>query len=567
MIHIKATVALIAILLSLSSCSHPNEKDALFLRADALMEEHPDSALSLLQLPSQDINELSEKECSRYALLLARATDKNKMSLLPCDSLLNVAIDYYDDDEKEKALALLYKGRLAVEMEQIEEATSYLQEALSIIQNFPKELKTKNLILSSLGNIYFGAKYFEEAIVMYQDLYKCSITDLDKSIALNNISTYYCIIGEKDSTLTTQRKALNYAIASKDSLQIAISSNCLSLEFKDFGELDSALFYAQNALNKLPPNENHGNYYANLGELLLKKGESKDLAHYYLNKSLEDIPLEGKVGCLESLYELEKDNGNYIAANLYLEAYTDIIDSLYYMEQSLKTHQLIYEYNTKMRVKEEQIRGNRIVHLTIAGFILICFLIIIIYQNQINRKKRLQLQYRQSLEQTQNKLITLQATIENNQLIINALQKEQSNFEQKQRNNEKQIEVREQIIAELNEEKLRLTKWLFAQSNIYKKVVALSNQMTSNKKEIKILTASEQKQLKDTVFELFQDSISSFKKAHPKLSEDDLLYLCLEKISFEPKTIAICFGYSDLHTLNQKKYRIRKRMMEEQIKV
>lgn len=121
----------------------------------------------------------------------------------------------------------------------------------------------------------------------------------------------------------------------------------------------------------------------------------------------------------------------------------NIIDSLYYMEQSLKTHQLIYEYYTKMRVREEQVRGNRIVHLTIAGFILICFLIIIIYQNQISRKKRLQLQYKQSLEQTQNKLITLQATIENNQLIINALQKGQSNFEQKQRNNKKQIEERE----------------------------------------------------------------------------------------------------------------------------
>lgn len=133
MIYIKATAALIAILLSLSSCSQPNEKDALFLRADSLMEEHPDSALSLLQLPSQDINELSEKECARHALLLARATNKNKMSLLPCDSLLNVAIDYYDDDEKEKALALLYKGRLAVEMEQVEEATSYLQEALPIL--------------------------------------------------------------------------------------------------------------------------------------------------------------------------------------------------------------------------------------------------------------------------------------------------------------------------------------------------------------------------------------------------------------------------------------------------
>lgn len=40
-----------------------------------------------------------------------------------------------------------------------------------------------------------------------------------------------------------QREALNYAIASGDSLQIAMSKHNLSLEFDSFDELDSALYY------------------------------------------------------------------------------------------------------------------------------------------------------------------------------------------------------------------------------------------------------------------------------------------------------------------------------------
>lgn len=60
--------------------------------------------------------ELSRKEAARYALLLARATDKCEMSLLPCDSILNIALEYYDDEEKERAVALLYKGRVEIEM-------------------------------------------------------------------------------------------------------------------------------------------------------------------------------------------------------------------------------------------------------------------------------------------------------------------------------------------------------------------------------------------------------------------------------------------------------------------
>lgn len=567
MTNLKTTTALLTVLLLLSSCSHKSETGRLFSHADALMEEYPDSALRLLDLPPEEIEELSDKECARYALLLARATDKCKLSLLPCDSLLNVAFKYYDDDEKEKAVALLYKGRLAVEMEKVKEAISYLQEGLTIIQNFPKELKTKNLLLSSLGNTYFDAGYYDESIRVYEAMYQCCTTNLDKSIALNNISTYYCLIDEKDSTLMFQRKALNYAIASGDSLQIAMSKHNLSLEFDGFDELDSALYYAQKALMELPQKENHGNYYFNLGDLLLKTGGNKDSARYYLNKSLEDIPIEGKTSCLKSLYNLEKENGDYKTANIYLEKHSAIMDSLYYMEQSTEIQELIYEYNTKMQVREEQIRGNRIVRSTIAGFVFVCLLIIIIYQNRINRKKQLQRQYEQSLEQTLNKLSSLEATIENNQLMIGLLQQERSNLRQEHENKEQQIKEREQAISDLKKEKQKLLNWLFTQSNIYKKVIALSKQIVSDKKEMKVLTTIEQEQLKNTIFEIYNDNISFLHKNYPKLTESDLLFLCLQETSLEPLSIAICFGYSNTHPLNQKKYKIKERMNEEESKI
>lgn len=563
MTNLKITTALLTVLLLLSSCSHKSETGTLFSHADAIMEEYPDSVLRLLDLPPEEIEELSDKECARYALLLARATDKCKLSLLPCDSLLNIAFKYYDDDEKEKAVTLLYKGRLAVEMEKVKEAISYLQEGLTIIQNFPNELKTKNLLLSSLGNIYFDAGYYDEAIGVYEAMYQCCNSNLDKSIALNNISTYYCIIDEKDSTLMIQRKALNYAIASGDSLQIAMSKHNLSLEFDGFDELDSALYYAQSALRILPQKENHGIYYFNLGNLLLKIGGNKDSALYYLTKALEDISIEGKTSCLKSLYNLEKENGDHKTANIYLEEHSAIIDSLYCIEQSSEMQQLIYEYNTKMRVQEEQLKGKRIIQYTTTAFIIVCLLIILIYQNHINRKKRLQLQYEQSLEQTQNKLSALETTIENNQLMITLLQQKQSNLKQEHENKEQQIEEREQTIARLKKEKLQLLDWLFTQSSIYKRVITLSGQTTTNKKQMKALTTTEQEQLKKTVFGIYKSYISFLHNEYPRLTEDDQLFLCLQETSLDPLSIAICFGYTDTHPLNQKKYRLKERMSEE----
>ena len=563
MANLKITTALLTVLLLLSSCSHKSDTGTLFSHADAIMEEYPDSALRLLDLPPEEIEELSDKECARYALLLARATDKCKLSLFDCDSLLNVALRNYDDDEKEKAVALLYKGRLAVEIEKKEEAISYFQEGLTIIQNFPKELKTKNLLLSSLGNIYFDAGYYDESIGIYKAMYQCSTTNIHKSIALNNISTYYCLIDEKDSTLMFQRKALNYAIASGDSLQIAMSKHNLSLEFDGFDELDSALYYAQNALRVLPQKENHGIYYSNLGNILLKTGGNKDSALYYLTKALEDIPIEGKTSCLKSLYNLEKENRDYETANIYLEEHSAIIDSLYYMEQSTEIQQLIYEYDTKMQIQEEQFKGKRIMQYTTAGFIIVCLLIILIYQNRINRKKRLQLQYEQSLKQTQNKLSSLETTIENNQLMIALLQQKQSDLKQEHENKEQQIEEREQAIARLKEEKQQLLDWLFTQSSIYKRVITLSEQTTTNKKQMKALTTTEQEQLKKTVFGIYTSYISFLHNEYPQLTENDQLLLCLQETSLSPLSIAICFGYTDTHPLNQKRYRLKERMNEE----
>ena len=243
-----------------------------------------------------------------------------------------------------------------------------------------------------------------------------------------------------------------------------------------------------------------------------------------------------------------------------MEEHAAIIDSLYCMEQSTEIQQLIYEYNTKMRVREEQLKGKRIIYCTFAGFVAICFIIILAYQNYINRKKRIQLQYKQSLEQTQNKLSSLETTIENNQLMITLLKQEHENKEQ-------QIEEREQAIARLKEEKQQLLHWLFAQSSIYQRVIALSQQTTSNKKQMKALTTTEQEQLKKTIFGIYQSYISFLHIEYPKLTEDDQLLLCLQETSLSPLAIAICFGYTDTHPLNQKKYKMKERMSREESKV
>lgn len=140
-----ALLPIVALFLLPAACHRTDGRaEALLNNADSLLTANPDSALRLLEaLPAT--TELTRRESARYALLLAQATDKCEKPLLPCDSLLDVALDYYDDDERERAVALLYKGRLEVEMEQSERAIGFLLEGLEIIKKFPKRLKPENI--------------------------------------------------------------------------------------------------------------------------------------------------------------------------------------------------------------------------------------------------------------------------------------------------------------------------------------------------------------------------------------------------------------------------------------
>ena len=109
-----------------------------------------------------------------------------------------------------------------------------------------------------------------------------------------------------------------------------------------------------------------------------------------------------------------------------------------------------------------------------------------------------------------------------------------------------------------------MRNWLFKQSDIYNKVIKLSKQNVSSKKELKVLTDTEQKKLMETVLDVYADYISDMRTQYPKLTDEDFLYLCLDEAGLSPQTISLCFGNTDTHALAQRKYRLKGRMKGEE---
>lgn len=556
------TLLLLTSLWLLTACFPPNrEVERIFVQADSLMELRPDSALHLLKaLPA--LQELSRNESARYALLLARATDKCVQPLLPCDSLLDIALDYYDDDERERAVALLYKGRLEKEMEQSERAIGFFLEGLGIIEKYPEDMETKRHLLSSLGNEYYDACLFEKAGETYKELSKYCFTDKDKAIAFSRLGAYHSAIEKEDSAFYYEKKALSHAKAAKDSTLIEMFAGNLSREYCWKEKYDTALYYARTSLQWLPRSEKKYVHYNNIGNIFYYK-DDLDSAIYYMNKCLEDsiyFKSKEKAGILLDLANIKELQKDYQASTELLNQFVEIADSVYFIEQSTKIQQLIHQYDIKQKVDQEQRRSKYLLKNAIGSFFLFGLVIIVFFQHRINKRDKQKAINEERLKQAHERYINLLHSIDESQRIINLLQKEQSDFTQEAEMYKQEIAQRETAIEKLKTEKEELRNWLFKQSNIYKKIAKLAEQKVANKKDLTVLTNSEQKKLKEVVMDIYTDYISNTKAQYPSLTDEDLLYLCLEKAGFSNQTISLCFGNTDTHALAQRKYRIKERM-------
>lgn len=541
------------------SCTYNKHVEPLLAEAESLVQSSPDSAYRLLAALPVDSGGWSCGQVARYGLLLARATDKCMKPLLPCDSLLDVALEYYADNTPHRAMALLYKGRLEKEMGQQEEATRMFQEAWTILKDKSGEAEMKRLVLSSLGNQYFDIGSFDLALPLYRKLYQYSLTDKDKAIALDNLCNYYALHENKDSVFAIRQKALHHARLSGDSLIVARLLLSLSMDYNLFGSPDTALIYARQALANVPHNENRSMYYYNLGDLLAENNVDCDSASYYLDKSREGLALGEKVMSLLSSSELAEQMGDYKAATEYLKSYVDYLDSLTFSEQAIKMENLIHEYDTKMRVQEERADGLRRLW-TVGGLAMfVCFVFVLLYQKQSYRLKQEQTIYCKTMQQTHKQITLLQARVQENQAALVAMKGEQDSLLKEREEKDCEIARREQMIRQLEQDIRRLRRWQFEQSTVYRKIRMLSQQISEDKKNLKVLNNADRARLKQIVFEVCADYVTLCQKEYPKATEDDLLYLCLVDLGLDNRTIAFCFGFSDTHPINQRKLRLKER--------
>ena len=119
--------------MGITACQKQSFMADKLLQAEALMNEHPDSALNLLKGIAQPELQTQEHR-ARYALLYSQALDKNYIDKTN-DSLINIAVDYYKDrdDVRAKFLSYYYQGRIYTNANNLTQATLAYLEAEQLV--------------------------------------------------------------------------------------------------------------------------------------------------------------------------------------------------------------------------------------------------------------------------------------------------------------------------------------------------------------------------------------------------------------------------------------------------
>ena len=258
-------------------------------RAEAVMFDHPDSALRILESMPMPTD---KEQHALWCLLVTQAKYKQYLPI-PSDSLIRIAYDYYKptDDARCKAMSALYMGGVNYRLQKIETATAYYLEAEVEVEK-TSDYKLGYLVMSGLGNLYLYRHLTDYALEVFQKAYDYAVKDSNKRYEMNSLrfmARYYSIKKDYDQSIIYYKQASSIA----DSI---LSYNTVKSElagiYSVIGDYDKALSLEWEAIgNNHPTAQSYygiGVNYMNLHQY--------DSAYYYLNQALNTSNVYTRMG-------------------------------------------------------------------------------------------------------------------------------------------------------------------------------------------------------------------------------------------------------------------------------
>ena len=244
------TILLFLGLLLLMACNDPKHVTDTLHRAEALMNEHPDSAWAMLNTLSP--NEMGQNRTrAHYALLYTQAQDKTYRDETN-DSLISVAVDYYrdTDDVRHKFLSYYYKGRVHFNGKDYLSATTCYMEAEQLAVEVGDDYLV-GLLYAELGRIYRLYYDYPKSLEAHQKAANCyerAGKIRHRNYMWLNMSSVYRNINRYDECERILLKALDAAKKDGDAVLVESCLGDLVIMYIEEGSTSKAREY-YDALN------------------------------------------------------------------------------------------------------------------------------------------------------------------------------------------------------------------------------------------------------------------------------------------------------------------------------
>lgn len=356
----------------ITACTdHKNQE--VFNRAESLMEDHPDSALTILKgIEKSSLS--SKEEQARYALLMSMALDKNFIDTTSFD-VLQPAIDYYLEkgNPTEILRTYYYQGRIFQNREDRDNALNSFIKGIDVSTESNDSLCIARTLVAQGGlyNEFYDLDSYINCYLKAAKIYKhlsykwhefdCLLNALNGYIALDNKTKGDSILAlcvefkDLDSiqNLTLNEYKLSYAnrLGNIHDIENLIKNQAENSNLDTDGQLNLALAY-----NKV--------------------GKNKEAIH--LLSSINTEQVYDTLKYLAISVPIFEDMGNYKDALAAYKNYSHKMDSITMLRFDQKSKSIEEKHQIELQAQQDAREKTKIIWSCVTGIIFLFFIVVIL---------------------------------------------------------------------------------------------------------------------------------------------------------------------------------------------
>ncbi|MBN2776744.1 MAG: tetratricopeptide repeat protein [Bacteroidales bacterium] len=387
-------VLMLLISVLITSCQK-RKIEPILQQATDIMEEHPDSALAILEAVHNP-ESFSKSLYYEYSLLQIQAKVKSKKNIF-ADTLIFDVRDYYKSrgDIENTAIATLYCGKVLQAKNLQDEAIDEYLIGLNYFEGI-NDNNLKGLYHSSIARVYYNNSLKEKAIKHYKlasQYFHKAVNYKNQISAINYIGNCFLIKGKVDSAFVYYNEAITLADKHKIELLQAALRQGIGVAYREIGEWEKAETSIRNALEYSIDSVNQARLYSELARIFDLQGQ-KDSAIYYLPKAIGYLPKEKENNLAAHIYKtwttIEEKDQNYQKAldkyKLYNKHLAQIIDD----NKNVAILEIEGKYNFQLlenQNKQLLIERQRILIILILLLLVLSVLVFVLYWRSVQNKR------------------------------------------------------------------------------------------------------------------------------------------------------------------------------------